>query len=623
MNKKFLAKLLIFCMMFTMIPMTAFGAAAEGSENTYTVNADASSKTIRVGETATVSVESVTYKVDADTKIVTDEYTPSYAITAGNAFATIEGATVKGVAAGTATVTATVALNGQSYTGTVDIEVVAADAITVKPVAGVANVTLPTTVTVSETATDTGVYSLANDVNVVFNVKSGETSVTAVNVPMNKAVVEAMLGTLTTGKTTVILRSDLGDIALSKTVLDKLNVEDADVVLKVSKENNATTEANGIKAENVKATYEVTFTLNNNPVMPKATVNTNPTVVLTVPNPLAADKTPYAYYLADGKYDKTGISATSVDNGANVAISAKHFSTIVLTDTAVDSGSSNVGGGGSSSNVSIATKVTGGKVTVTPTRPTRGQTVTITVTPADGYKLDSLTVTDLKGNTIELTKVSDTKYTFVMPAGKVKITPVFVKIDGSDKDNTTNVDKRFSDVAADAWYAEYINYVAENGLMNGYEDGRFGPNDKTTRAQIVTVLYRMEGEPAVSSSSSFKDVSAGGQYYSAAVAWASRNDIVNGYEDGRFGPNDNVTREQIAAILYRYAAYKEYDTTLAGNIASFSDAAKVSSWANSAIAWAVGEGLINGDNGALKPQGNATRAEIATLLTRFAKNIAE
>ncbi len=282
-----------------------------------------------------------------------------------------------------------------------------------------------------------------------------------------------------------------------------------------------------------------------------------------------------------------------------------------------------VGGGGSSSNVSIATKVTGGKVTVTPTRPTRGQTVTITVTPAEGYKLDSLTVTDLKGNTIELTKVSDTKYTFVMPAGKVKVTPVFVKIDGSDKDNNTNVDKRFSDVAADAWYAEYINYVAENGLMNGYEDGRFGPNDKTTRAQIVTVLYRMEGEPAVSSSASFKDVSAGGQYYSAAVAWASRNDIVNGYEDGRFGPNDNVTREQIATILYRYAAFKEYDTTLAGNIASFSDAAKVSSWANSAIAWAVGEGLINGDNGALKPQGNATRAEIATLLTRFAKNIAE
>ena len=287
-------------------------------------------------------------------------------------------------------------------------------------------------------------------------------------------------------------------------------------------------------------------------------------------------------------------------------------------------GGSSSGGGGSSSNVSIATNVTGGKVTVTPTRPTRGQTVTITVAPAEGYKLDTLTVTDLKGNTIELTKVSDTKYTFVMPAGKVKITPSFVKVDGSDKkDETTNVNKRFSDVEANAWYAEYINYVAENGLMNGYENGTFGPNDKTTRAQIVTVLFRMEGEPAVSASSKFSDVSAGGQYYSSAVTWAARNNIVNGYEDGRFGPNDNVTREQIAAILFRYAEYKGYDTSLAGNVASFNDAAKVSSWATNAISWAIGEGLMNGDNGALRPQGNATRAEIAALLMRFSENIAK
>ena len=287
-------------------------------------------------------------------------------------------------------------------------------------------------------------------------------------------------------------------------------------------------------------------------------------------------------------------------------------------------GGGSSGGGGSSNNVSIATKVTGGKVTVTPTRPTRGQTVTITVAPAEGYKLDTLTVTDLKGNTIELTKVSDTKYTFVMPAGKVKITPSFVKVDGSDKkDETTNVNKRFSDVEANAWYAEYINYVAENGLMNGYENGTFGPNDKTTRAQIVTVLFRMEGEPAVSASSKFSDVSAGGQYYSSAVTWAARNNIVNGYEDGRFGPNDNVTREQIAAILFRYAEYKGYDTSLAGNVASFNDAAKVSSWATNAISWAIGEGLMNGDNGALRPQGNATRAEIAALLMRFSENIAK
>ncbi len=281
------------------------------------------------------------------------------------------------------------------------------------------------------------------------------------------------------------------------------------------------------------------------------------------------------------------------------------------------------GGGGSSSNVSIANKVTGGKVTVTPTRPTRGQTVTINVTPNEGYKLDTLVVTDNKGNNVELTKVSDNKYTFVMPAGKVTVTPTFVKTNATDETKDPSAVKRFSDVASGAWYAEYITYVTENALMNGYDDGRFGPNDQTTRAQIVTVLYRLEGEPATRSSNSFSDVSAGGQYYSSAVAWAAINNIVNGYEDGRFGPNDNVTREQIAAILYRYATYKGYDTENAGSIANFSDAAKVSSWANTAISWAVGEELMNGDNGALRPQGNATRAEIAALLMRFCENIAK
>ncbi len=353
--------------------------------------------------------------------------------------------------------------------------------------------------------------------------------------------------------------------------------------------------------------------------------------VQITPNDKDGNKVPTKENLLPNQFTKSGATFAywtpgNYKNGQEIEVSDDMTLTAVWKDdnsgNVISSGSG--GGGGSSSNVSIATKVTGGKVTVTPTRPTRGQTVTITVAPAEGYKLDTLTVTDLKGNTIELTKVSDTKYTFVMPAGKVKITPSFVKVDGSDKkDDTTNVNKRFSDVDANAWYAEYINYVAENGLMNGYENGTFGPNDKTTRAQIVTVLFRMEGEPAVSASSKFSDVSAGGQYYSSAVTWAARNNIVNGYEDGRFGPNDNVTREQIAAILFRYAEYKGYDTSLTGNVASFNDAAKVSSWATNAISWAIGEGLMNGDNGALRPQGNATRAEIAALLMRFSENIAK
>ncbi len=337
------------------------------------------------------------------------------------------------------------------------------------------------------------------------------------------------------------------------------------------------------------------------------------------------------FYKSGATFDHWSNGGNEYADGATIKVSGDMTLTAVWKDDKtgdVISGGGSIGGGGggSSSNVSVATNVTGGKVTVSPSRPTRGQTVTLNAKPADGYKLDTITVTDNKGNAVELTKISDNKYTFTMPAGKITVTPAFVKVDGTDKkddENKTNVDKRFSDVAADAWYAEYINYVAENGLMNGYEDGRFGPNDKTTRAQIVTVLYRMEGEPAVQNANSFKDVSAGGQYYSSAVAWAARNNIVNGYEDGRFGPNDNVTREQIAAILYRYAAYKQFDTTVTGSISNFSDAAKVSSWAKTAIGWAVGEGLMNGDNGALRPQGNATRAEIAALLMRYSENIAK
>ena len=157
--------------------------------------------------------------------------------------------------------------------------------------------------------------------------------------------------------------------------------------------------------------------------------------------------------------------------------------------------------------------------------------------------------------------------------------------------------------------------------MNGYEDGHFGPNDNTTRGQIVTVLYRLEGETTIGTSK-FSDVGAN-QYYTKAVAWAATNGIVNGYTDTKFAPDDNVTREQLAAILFRYAKFKGYDISAIGNIENFADSSNVSSWAKDALVWNVGVGLINGDNGALRPQGNATRAEIATLLMRFVENISK
>ena len=173
----------------------------------------------------------------------------------------------------------------------------------------------------------------------------------------------------------------------------------------------------------------------------------------------------------------------------------------------------------------------------------------------------------------------------------------------------------FADVPSGAWYAEAAEWCRANGVVSGTTATTFSPNETMTHAMLLTILYCAAGSPAVSG--------AEDSWYGSAVAWSAERGLTGDYDNGRLDPSVPVTREQIAAILYRYATYKGYDTENAGSIANFSDAAKVSSWANTAISWAVGEGLMNGDNGALRPQGNATRAEIAALLMRFAENIAK
>ncbi len=274
-------------------------------------------------------------------------------------------------------------------------------------------------------------------------------------------------------------------------------------------------------------------------------------------------------------------------------------------------GSGHSGGNGGGSNVSVPNNIEGGKISISPSRPTAGQTVTVNVTPNDGYKLDKLIITDKDGKDVPPTKINDDKYTFVMPGVKVTVTPIFVK-DKTDATKPAEQPQGFPDVPADAWFAEYVNYVAEHGLMQGYADGRFGPNDSTTRGQIVTILYRQEGEPAVSAMSGFADV-ADSQYYAKAVAWGAANGIVKGYSETQFGPEDNITREQLAAILWRYVGSPQASAEL-----NFTDSAKVSAYAQTAIEWAVSSGLMRGDeNNTLNPQGQATRAEVAAMLVRY------
>ncbi|MCQ2456641.1 MAG: S-layer homology domain-containing protein, partial [Clostridia bacterium] len=177
----------------------------------------------------------------------------------------------------------------------------------------------------------------------------------------------------------------------------------------------------------------------------------------------------------------------------------------------------------------------------------------------------------------------------------------------------------FIDVKPTSWFKSAVDYVVGRGLMNGVTADRFDPNGSMTRSMLVTVLYRMAGEPEAGAKVPFTDLRQ--DWYKPAVAWAYENGIVNGTSADKFTPNGAVTREQLAAILYRYSEYMGYDVTSRASLSAFSDAAQVHSWAKTALSWAVGEGLIGGvaKNGGscLDPLGSATRAQVATILMRY------
>ena len=201
-----------------------------------------------------------------------------------------------------------------------------------------------------------------------------------------------------------------------------------------------------------------------------------------------------------------------------------------------------------------------------------------------------------------------------------------IRPDTDDDDNdrpSTSTGLPFDDVDTGDWYYEAVEYVYENGLMNGVASDEFSPNATLTRGMMVTILYRLEGEPAVNYALPFDDID-GDEWYAEAVRWAASEGIVNGVSDTEYAPNANITREQLATMLYRYAQYSGMDAVdLRENISGFADAASVSEYAVQALNWAVGEELVNGmgDN-TLAPQGNATRAQAAALLMRYVEYVA-
>ena len=235
-----------------------------------------------------------------------------------------------------------------------------------------------------------------------------------------------------------------------------------------------------------------------------------------------------------------------------------------------------------------------------------GNKVTITVTPGRNATVQRITVTDEDGERLKLTENRDGTYSFTMPSGTAN---VYVRFSGSGLP--------FANVPSGSWYYDDVAYVYDTGLMTGLTATAFGPNLSTTRGMIVTILWRMENEPAAKHGCPFADVRRG-SYYEQAIAWASENGIVTGFDASTFAPDRAITREQLAAILFRFAAYRGMDAvTLRENLSSFQDQAAISAYAVSALNWAVGEGLMQGTGDKLEPTGSATRAQVAAMLRRF------
>ena len=238
-----------------------------------------------------------------------------------------------------------------------------------------------------------------------------------------------------------------------------------------------------------------------------------------------------------------------------------------------------------------------------------GTRITVTVKPDAGYELDELTVTDAKNKDLKVTKRSETTYTFHMADSKVTVEASFTK-DGT----VQKPDTRFDDVAKSAWYYKAVEYVAENGIMSGVSAREFAPNAGFSRAMLAQTLYAMSGKPTVKAEGTFADVAANA-WYADAVNWAAEKGYVSGVGDGKFAPDASITREQMALILYRYAGSPDASGMV---LREFADGESVSAYAVDAIRWAVHEGLISGmENNTLAPQGTATRAQVAQILMNF------
>lgn len=272
--------------------------------------------------------------------------------------------------------------------------------------------------------------------------------------------------------------------------------------------------------------------------------------------------------------------------------------------------------GGTTADISVASGITNGTVTLSTTRAKANTKVEVTTTPAAGYLTRNLTATartaDNKNTTVAVTKTADNKYTFTVPTGatSITVTPTFA----------INTGMPFTDVEASDPYFEAVKYVYEHNpqLMNGMTATSFGGYGTITRGQVVTILYRLSGSPSVSSYSGFTDVNTS-KYYAAPITWARNNGIVDGYGT-TFGPEDPITREQLAKILHDYSVFRGLNVSKTTSLNGYTDAGYVHSWALEGMQWSVANGIVGGTTTTtLSPGNSAQRYHAATMLMRYCK----
>ena len=298
--------------------------------------------------------------------------------------------------------------------------------------------------------------------------------------------------------------------------------------------------------------------------------------------------------------NKTDNTITVKFNGTNKDVAKDATETFSYTKPS--SGGSSGGSSSGKTTYKVTTSaVNNGGVNASPSSAEKGAAITITLSPDKGYKLDKLTVTDGSGKSVSTVKKSDTVYTFTMPASAVTVGVSYAKADETPSKTT------FNDVSANDWFASAVDYVTGKGMMNGTAANTFSPKANTTRGMLMTVLARHAGE----------DTTGGSVWYEKGMNWAK----ANGVSDGT-NPQVNITREQLAAMLYRYAQNKKYDVSGAKSLDGYTDAQSVSSYAVPALQWANAAGVVTGKSGSkLDPKGYATRAEVAAMLMRFCENV--